>query len=208
MNGLPRSPGAWDTTTAVERDGLFRVDFGHELGHAIVGRFGSLRVDDITINGLTMVDGLLHVNGTCATNWWSNPNLPKWHYAVTAAAGAVAEALLANETDVSTGALQRLLHDKDHAGDLTDIEDAGWLHLGRAVEKRDIENAIAKALEILSPRRAQILDFVTECETRAAVSMANPLVVKWNQTIDARFAILVEDRPSTLSWLELLRLAR
>lgn len=40
MMGRPSSPGAWDPNANFKRDGAFGADFGRELGHAVVGRFG------------------------------------------------------------------------------------------------------------------------------------------------------------------------
>lgn len=199
----PPLPGLWNPDASTPRDGWFRTDLAHELGHGIAARHFGVYATSITLRGLAVGDGFVRVHGGCSTEWWARLNQSPWDLAVLSAAGPVAECLDRGE-DPLRDPFALMRSSAEFASDLTDLLVAAGLHhrVAAADALAHVGTAVSEACDIVRARLPRIRSLIARYEEQALASGVTTLVIAWDEEMDAYFAITPGDeRPLTIAWL-------
>jgi hypothetical protein len=189
--GGTAAPSSRDPQTSALRDGSFRADLTHELGHAIVAHHVGVTVTSVVVRNIALVDGELRVRGGCSIEWWAGLGVPG-KLAVMSVAGMVAE-MLDRAEDPRRDPLALLRSDVEFAGDLEDA----LIYLqrrfrGATQEKCEmlIPRAVDEAHAILAPRLAAIRAVVTRFDQHVRETRCADLTIAWSDDDDALLAEL------------------
>ena len=181
-------PGLWDPDASAPRDGAFRTDLAHELGHGVVARHFGITVSSITLRGLAVGDGFIRVSGGCSTDWWAHPWQPPWDLAVVSAAGPVAESLERNE-DPLRDPLALMQSSTEFAGDLEDLLAAIGLH--HHVPATDspayVPIAVRDAYGIVKDRLPRMRALIESYEDTVLTSGATTFDIPWDDELTRSF---------------------
>lgn len=175
-------PSSWDPNTSAPRNGSFRSDLTHELGHAIVAHQLDIIVVSLVVRNIALVDGELRVRGACSIEWCDGFRVAG-DLAVMSVAGAVAEMLDRNE-DPRRDALAVLSSDVELASDFEDALTYLKRRFPTATQQRCealIPRAVDEAHAILAPRLEAIRAVAARFDQHVRVTRSSDLTIRWEE---------------------------